>query len=93
MKQISGNILDVTEGIIVQQVNCQGVMGAGLAKQICQKYPSVYEHYSGVCGTADKSLLGAVCYVRVSPTLLVASVFGQEFYGRNPNIVYTDYDA
>lgn len=93
MKQIIGNILDVTGGIIVQQVNCQGVMGAGLAKQIRQKYPRVYEHYSGVCGMADSPLLGVVCYVRVSPTLLIASVFGQEFYGRNPNIVYTNYDA
>lgn len=32
VKHIKGDILDVTEGIIVQQVNCFGVMGAGLAK-------------------------------------------------------------
>lgn len=25
------NILDVTEGIIIHQVNCQNVMGAGVA--------------------------------------------------------------
>lgn len=38
---IEGNILDYKEDIIVQQVNCRGVMGSGLAKQIMNKYPSV----------------------------------------------------
>lgn len=37
VKYIKGDILNVTEGIIVQQVNCKGVMGAGLAKQIRDK--------------------------------------------------------
>ena len=31
--------------ILCHQVNCQGVMGAGLAKQIRSKYPEVYEQY------------------------------------------------
>ena len=34
MKIINGNILDITEGVIVHQVNCKGVMGAGLALQM-----------------------------------------------------------
>jgi O-acetyl-ADP-ribose deacetylase (regulator of RNase III) len=93
VKQISGNILDVTEGIIVQQVNCQGVMGAGLAKQIREKYPHVYENYRDVYEVAEGSLLGVVCYVHVSPKLCISSVFGQEYYGRNKNIVYTNYNA
>ena len=33
IEYIKGNILNVTEGIIVQQVNCMGVMCVGLAKQ------------------------------------------------------------
>ena len=37
VKYIKGDILNVTEGIVVQQVNCKGVMGAGLAKQIRDK--------------------------------------------------------
>ena len=27
---IEGDLLDVTEGVIVHQVNCKGVIGAGL---------------------------------------------------------------
>ena len=43
---VKGNILNATEDIICQQVNCKGVMGAGLAKQIKEKYPEVFESYS-----------------------------------------------
>ena len=42
---IEGNILDYDKDIIVQQVNCQGVMGGGLAKQILMKYPEVPKEY------------------------------------------------
>ena len=38
---IRGDILRSDTDIIVQQVNCQGVMGAGLAKQIASQYPEV----------------------------------------------------
>ena len=93
MKQIVGNILDVTEGIIAQQVNCQGVMGAGLAKQIREKYPHVYENYRDVCTMTDGALLGRVSFAQVTPSLCIASIFGQEFYGRNKNFIYTSYDA
>ena len=33
----TGNILDAQTDVIAHQVNCQGVMGAGLAKQIREK--------------------------------------------------------
>lgn len=46
MKIIYGDILDITDGIICQQVNCMGIMGSGLAKQIKYKYPRVYYEYS-----------------------------------------------
>jgi len=37
IKIINGNILDAKETFICHQVNCQGVMGAGLAKAIRNK--------------------------------------------------------
>jgi len=45
MKQIQGNVLTVQNGIICHQANCQGVMGAGIAKAIRDKWPTVYEIY------------------------------------------------
>lgn len=37
----NGDILKSKADIICQQVNCKGAMGAGLAKQIKEKYPKV----------------------------------------------------
>ena len=34
IKTVYGNILDATEDIICHQVNCQGVMGAGVAMDL-----------------------------------------------------------
>ncbi|WP_406590240.1 hypothetical protein [Bacillus atrophaeus] len=45
IKIVKGNIIDATEDIIVQQVNCKGVMGAGLAKSILKKYPNLKSEY------------------------------------------------
>lgn len=45
MQVISKDILTVESGIICQQVNAEGWMGAGLALQIRQKWPIVYEEY------------------------------------------------
>ena len=35
--------------IICHQVNCQGVMGSGIAKQVREKYPNVYNSYKKAC--------------------------------------------
>lgn len=87
IKYIKGDILDVTKGIIVQQVNCFGVMGAGLAKQIRDKWPNVYYDYEERVKFAphNKDLLGMSCWKRVNEDpnsyLYVASIFGQYDYG------------
>lgn len=41
-----GNILSLQEGILVHGCNCRGVMGAGIAKQIRDKWGDVYSAYS-----------------------------------------------
>jgi len=56
MKEIIGDILDITEGVICHQVNCQKVAGAGLALAIRKKYPNWYDHFlktQPVLGEAD----------------------------------------
>lgn len=96
-----GNILDATEDIIVQQVNCKGVMGAGLAKAILNKYPNVKKEYQSFRnfnlnkGLTDKDLLGLVNYVRVSDGKVIANVFGQINIKKNrfDKTVYTKTEA
>ncbi|KXJ33638.1 hypothetical protein AX282_09420 [Bacillus spizizenii] len=101
IKIVKGNILDASEDIIVQQVNCKGVMGAGLAKAILNKYPNVKKEYQSFRnfnlnkGLTDKDLLGLVNYVRVSDVKVVANIFGQVNIKKNrfDNTMYTKTDA
>lgn len=92
MEVITGDLFNVTEGIIAHQVNCQGVMGSGVAAIVRRLYPEAYESYRELCQRfAPASLLGTVQPVRVTEDLLLLNVFGQEGFGdvrRN-----TSYDA
>lgn len=50
-----GNLLDAPVDYICQQVNCQGHMSSGIAKQIKEHWPIVYESYmSGYKDMEDK---------------------------------------
>ena len=42
---IKGNLLDSDCNFICHQVNCQGKMGSGVAKQIRERWPEVYNKY------------------------------------------------
>lgn len=97
MKHVKfGNILDVQEGIIVHGCNAQGVMGSGIAVQIKQRWPHVYETYAKfVADTRAKgrSPLGLVVPVEAQPGLYIANAITQEHYGRDPTKRYVSYEA
>jgi len=44
-----GNIFDQDVDVIVNPVNCVGVMGAGLAKQFKSRYPGNFTEYKKAC--------------------------------------------
>lgn len=92
------DLLSINAAAICHQVNCQNVMGAGVAKAIAEKYPEVKREYHALClktkaaHTSPKVLLGTVQVVPVnSVSKAVVNIFGQQYYGRFG--VYTDYDA
>lgn len=83
------DLLTTTANYIAHQVNCKGVMGAGLAYQIRQQYPELYNTYKALCNThAPDDLLGNV-YIHGH----ILNIFGQRTYGRDKTVVYTDYTA
>ena len=92
-KVIEENILDIKKGIIVHQVNCRGVMGAGLAKQIKRKWPKVFNDYYSFCRQPAQKLIGEVLVTPITSELSVASLFGQDNFGRQKDKVYTSYPA
>ena len=53
------SLLDLSPNIVIcHQVNCQGVMGAGIAKQIRARWPEVYEDYKKTIENAEAQLAG-----------------------------------
>lgn len=94
IKYIHGDLLDTDAGFIVQQVNCRGVMGSGVAAQIKRKYPRVFEFYKKACDAFGSDLLDQYQFVRDEQTgVIILNLFAQDGYGRDPNIVYTRYDS
>ena len=92
----TGNILDAKENLICHQVNCRGVMGAGLAKDIKYRYPKVYNNYRSLFGDPyieTSAFLGEVQYVEIEKDKYICNLFGQDYYGNNPFITYTSYKA
>lgn len=96
---VEGDIFEVEGDVLCHQVNCFGVMGAGIAKKIRDKYPMVFDFYKETCYQYKgnyKSLLGICEIVDIrkydSKSKFVANLYGQQdIYPRNE--VHTDYDA
>jgi O-acetyl-ADP-ribose deacetylase (regulator of RNase III) len=102
MKVQTGNIVGaVKSGVILHQVNCQGVMGSGVAAALRAQYPGVFDDYSKFIEDNRSAediwldganLLGKIVVSKVSDTLDIVSMFGQQHYGRDGRR-YTSYDA
>lgn len=91
---VKDDILKQTKGIIIHGVNCQGAMGSGIALQIRQKYPQVYNDYCDfVLNPKNQNLLGKIVISIIKDDFFIVSAFTQEFYGRDKNRVYVDYNA
>jgi O-acetyl-ADP-ribose deacetylase (regulator of RNase III) len=90
---IQKNILDTIRGVIVHQCNNRGVMGAGLAKQIRDRYPGAYDAYVSFCQKhGNNAPLGnIVSWGDKNRDLWILNLIAQNGYGRDRQ--YTDYLA
>lgn len=75
IEYVKGDLLSVTEGIIIHGCNTKGVMGAGVAKQIKDKYPMCFDIYSH-----STKLLGSISWYRHHTSLYVGNAITQEYY-------------
>jgi O-acetyl-ADP-ribose deacetylase (regulator of RNase III) len=92
-EHIQGDLLKFTEAdVIVHQVNCQGVMGAGIARQIRNQFPNTFFKYKELCShfTGCTHLLLGTCQYVQEKDFIICNAFGQNFYYRNS--VQTDYE-
>ena len=61
--EISGNLLKSSAEVLVNPVNCVGIMGKGLAYQFKQKYPENFIDYALYC-RKRKLRPGHICIVK-----------------------------
>lgn len=91
----------VSEGLIIHQVNAQGVMHRGFAGALRIRHPKVWEDYISEIKPhptkeESKARLGKVIWSEASPRISIASIVGQQFYGSPDELNaprYTSYDA
>ena len=86
-----GDLFRAPIGIICHQVNCQGVMGCGIAKTFKEKYPYTFELYASFCREYDPiELLGKVMLLAEQDGKYSCCMFAQNDWrghGCNTNYV------
>lgn len=100
IKIVNGDLLQSNLPLIAHQTNCLGVMGAGIAMAIKNKWNSVYTQYVNICKNFEysKDLLGKcqICVTGEFPIKFVANLFGE--YSFTESVApfenrHTDYNA
>lgn len=101
MKTINGDIIKLSEqgyfDVLVHGCNCFHTMGAGLAKQIKQRYPQSYHVDLLHTKRGDREKLGKFSVVEVKSkinelhTFYIINAYTQYEYGKKGN--YADYTA
>lgn len=96
IKIIEGNIVNAKTDFIIHQVNCQGVMGSGVAKALRDYDEGIYKHYRKFCEFCKfepEELLGTCdAYLLKDRGQIVLSLFAQNNYGYDGK-QYTDLEA
>lgn len=98
LTEITGDILNVTNGIICHQVNYFGVMGGGVAAAIAENIltEEQYKSYTDYCKQAGRTALGTVQFIGGTGGLIVANMFCQDDARARGGMTeggITDYDA
>ena len=97
---VNGDLLKADLPVIAHQTNCLGVMGAGIAKSIKNKWNNVFIQYKSLCtNVIDKhNLLGKIqlCATDDTPIKYIVNLFGE--YSFTESVApyenrHTDYNA
>ena len=102
MAAIKGNLIDLAEAgrfdVIVHGCNCFHAMGAGIAKEIRNRYPDAYRADTEYTKKGDKSKLGNYSWAVVAGpngnAFTILNAYTQYNYGRpKKGRCLADYDA
>ena len=94
IRHIKCDIFESGADVILHQVNCQGAMNSGVAKQVREKYPVVYEEYKILCDKHKNNPSEMLGFTQGVMTEIgyIFNIFAQENFGYDGEC-YTNYDA
>ena len=91
------DITTIDKGVIMHQVNCQNVMGAGVAKALYTKYPQIKEKFHQLATQPDyntpEKRFGLVQPIKNKNQQVILNSISQLHYGRKKGVVYTNHQA
>jgi O-acetyl-ADP-ribose deacetylase (regulator of RNase III) len=87
---IERDLFESTAQVIAHQVNCQGVMGGGVALQIRERWPEAYNRYHYLCEKSGSELLGGIQFFDLGIGRSLVHLFGQDGLGKGRQ---TNYEA
>jgi O-acetyl-ADP-ribose deacetylase (regulator of RNase III) len=70
IQYVKGDIFESKAQVIVNTVNCQGIMGKGLALAFKQKYPDMFNAYQQECRTRKLRIGRPTLYQKSTPWIL-----------------------
>ena len=76
--KINGNLFDSPATVYCHQVNCIGVMGAGIAVEVKKRYPEMFEEYKTRCKQFGNKNLGDVQFHFSKNGKILANMFAQD---------------
>lgn len=85
-----GDLLQSGIARIAHGCNAQRTMGSGIAWSIKQKYPYAFHTY--MCSSMEMGTVNAAVTGRINDPVIFNCIT-QERFGRDPNVVYCDYNA
>ncbi len=93
IEYIHGDILASKERVIIHGCNAQGVMGAGIAKAIKEKYPKAFQRYRDEHGTIGLKVGDCIPCFDYLPNRIILNAITQEHYGSPRGYPYVSYEA
>lgn len=90
----TGDLLAAPERVLCHGCNAQGKMGAGIAVAVRKLYPKAFSDYRQLYEDQGGRLgLGQCVFAACDDGRTIIDAVTQEFYGRDPAVVYVDYDG
>lgn len=89
IEKIKGNLLEAQVNAIAHGCNCQGIMNAGIAKDIKEKYPKMYKEYKSLCQT-DLAIPGQLQLYIQKDSPYIINLFTQNTIREGATLEYID---